>query len=157
VSQTSLSPPPVRFPSIRRLVQVVATDAHEGPVYVAAEDSLYITSVPRRGGDHPVVAVRRLALDGRRFPLEPERVETVREDANVANGMARDRDGRLVVCEQGTFDVPAAITRDGRGSSKDFEDQAANGRPSALHLARAGRCRAASRSSWTATSSAPSA
>jgi gluconolactonase len=126
VSQASLSPPPVRFPSIRRLVQVVATDAHEGPVYVAAEDSLYFTSVPRRGGDHPVVAVRRLALDGRRFPLEPERVETVREDANVANGMALDRDGRLVICEQGTFEGPAAITRDGRALADGFDGRPLN-------------------------------
>jgi gluconolactonase len=91
----------------------VATDAHEGPVYVPAEDALYFTSVPRRNGAHPLVAVRRLALDGHRFPLEPERIETVREDANVANGMALDRDGRLVVCEQGTRARPAAITRDG--------------------------------------------
>jgi gluconolactonase len=115
VSQAS----PVRtrdlpFPSLRRLVRVVATDAHEGPVYVPAEDALYFTSVPRRGGDHPVVAVRRLGLDGHRFPLEPERVSTVREDANAANGMALDREGRLVVCEQGTQARPAAVTRAGR-------------------------------------------
>ena len=100
-----------------RLVRVVATDAHEGPVYVPGEDALYFTSLPRRGGApaaHPVVAVRRLALDGHRFPLEPERIETVREDANVANGMALDGDGRLVVCEQGTRLRPASITRDGR-------------------------------------------
>ena len=101
-----------------RLAHVVATDAHEGPVYVPAEDALYFTSVPRRGGPRasrpPVVAVRRLALDGRRFPLSPDRIETVRADANVANGMAHDLDGRLVVCEQGTRSRPAAITRDGR-------------------------------------------
>jgi gluconolactonase len=99
-----------------RLVHVVQTDAHEGPVYVPGEDALYFTSVPRRVGRdpaHPVVAVRRLALDGRRFPLEPERVSTVVADANVANGMALDRDGRLVVCEQGTRAQPAAITRNG--------------------------------------------
>ena len=32
-----------------RLVRVVQTDAHEGPVYVAAEDALYFTTVPREG------------------------------------------------------------------------------------------------------------
>jgi hypothetical protein len=69
VSQASLSPSPVRFPTLRRLVQVVATDAHEGPVYVPDEDSLYFTSVPRRGGDHPVVGVRRPALGGPPLPL----------------------------------------------------------------------------------------
>jgi gluconolactonase len=128
---SSLSPPAVRpaFISHRaefgavlgdaaRLVQVVSTDAHEGPVYVPAEDALYYTSVPRRerlsASAHPVVAVRRLALDGRRFPLEPERISTVRPDANVANGMVLDREGRLVICEQGSRSAPAAITRDGR-------------------------------------------
>ena len=107
-----------------RLVQVVATDAHEGPVYVPGEDALYFTSVPRRNGAHPVVAVRRLALDGHRFPLEADRIETVREDANVANGMALDREGRLVVCEQGTLSRPAAITRDGETLASHL-----NGRP----------------------------
>ena len=38
-----------------------------------------------------------------------------------------------------------------RRPSKDFEDQASGGRPSALHLAARCRCRAASRSSTTAT------
>jgi gluconolactonase len=71
-----------------------------------------------------VVAVRRLALDGRRFPLEPERVTTVRADANVANGMALDLGGRLVVCEQGTRSQPAAITRDGLKLASHW-----NGRP----------------------------
>ncbi|MGH2745237.1 MAG: SMP-30/gluconolactonase/LRE family protein [Thermoleophilaceae bacterium] len=104
----------------------MSTDAHEGPVYVPAEDALYYTSTPRRGGEHPVVAVRRLALDGRRFPLEPERVETVTADANVANGMALDRDGRLVVCEQGTFATPAAISRDGRPVADGWNGQPLN-------------------------------
>jgi hypothetical protein len=63
---------------------------------------------------HPVVAVRRLALDGHGFPLEAERISTVRTDANVANGMALDRDGRVVVCEQGSPTRPAAITVEGR-------------------------------------------
>jgi gluconolactonase len=98
-----------------RLVRVVTTDAHEGPVYVPGEDALYFTSLPRPGTPgSPLVAVKRLALDGHRFPLEPERVSVVRADANVANGMALDGEGRLVVCEQGTRGRPAAITVDGR-------------------------------------------
>jgi gluconolactonase len=97
-----------------RLVRVVATDAHEGPVYSPTEDALYYSSLPRPGASPPLVAVRRLALDGRRFPLEAERITTVRADANVANGMALDRDGRLVVCEQGTRPRAAAVTREGR-------------------------------------------
>jgi gluconolactonase len=101
--------------SAPRLVRVVAADAHEGPVYVADEDALYFTTLPRTGNfplpGLPVVAIKRLALDGGRFPLEPERVSLVREDANVANGMALDLDGRLVVCEQGTLSQHARISR----------------------------------------------
>ena len=94
---------------------VIATDAHEGPRYAADEDALYFTTVPRRSGHLdvalPLVSVRRLALDGLRFPLEPHRLTTLRAPANAANGMTMDRDGRLVMCEQGSFLEPAAITR----------------------------------------------
>jgi gluconolactonase len=98
-----------------RIVEVIATDAHEGPVYAADEDALYFTTVPRRSSHLdltlPLVSVRRLALDGLRFPLEPQRLSTLRAPANAANGMTMDRNGRLVVCEQGSFLEPAAITR----------------------------------------------
>ena len=78
---------------IERLAQ---TDAHEGPVYVAAEHALYFTT--QRAGRR--VDIMRLALgDGR--------VSTVLADANAANGMALDLDGQLLVCEQ----EPAAISR----------------------------------------------
>jgi gluconolactonase len=84
-------------------VCVVETDAHEGPVYVRSEDALYFTTVPkRRSSDGPRVDLKRLALADRR-------VTTVREDANVANGMTLGHDGRLVVCEQGSLDRPARI------------------------------------------------
>src|SRR5215218_1116552 len=100
------------------LARVLATDAHEGPVYVPDEDALYFTTLPRPQSvptaGVPRVDVKRIALDGDRFPLEPDRVSTVREKANVANGMALDHDGRLVVCEQGTRSQHAAITRLGR-------------------------------------------
>ncbi len=98
-----------------RLLKVVDTDAHEGPVYAADEDALYFTTLPRRDAivdqKRPRVSIKRIALDGERFPLEPERVTVVRGDANVANGMALDTDGRLLVCEQGTFTEPARIAR----------------------------------------------
>jgi gluconolactonase len=82
----------------------VATDAHEGPVYVPGEDALYFTT------SRPDVAIRRLALDGERFPLEPERVTTVRASTDAANGMTLGRDRRLLVCEQGSLTRRAAIT-----------------------------------------------
>jgi gluconolactonase len=59
-----------------------------------------------------------LALDGERFPVEPDRVSVVRASANAANGMALDLDGRLVVCEQGTRSQHAAITRIDRNSGE---------------------------------------
>lgn len=98
-----------------RLVRVVQADAHEGPVYIAAEDALYFTSVPRwtTAGGHraPLVAIRRLACDGDRLDVDPERVTTVVADANAANGMTLAPDGRLLVCEQGSWSAPARISR----------------------------------------------
>ncbi len=75
---------------------IATTDAHEGPVYVAAEQALYFTT--QRAGRR--VDIMRLSLSDRRL-------STVRADAGAANGMALDRDGRLLVCEQ----QPAAIAR----------------------------------------------
>jgi len=76
-------------------------DAHEGPVYVAAEDALYFTT--RRG------AVRRLELGS-------GRVDDVPAGVVRANGMTLDHDGSLLICQQGSFEAPAAIRRfrDGR-------------------------------------------
>jgi len=96
------APAPVR---VQQLSRVLETDAHEGPVYVPGEDALYFTT------QRPDVAIKRLGFNGGRLPLEPGRITTVRAAANMANGMALDGDGRLVVCEQGTLWRPAAITR----------------------------------------------
>jgi gluconolactonase len=94
------------------VVRVVATDAHEGPVYVPDEDALYFTTVPRpTAPGAPETQIKRLALDGDRLPVEPERVTLVREEANMANGMALDHEGRLVICEQGDRLRDARITR----------------------------------------------
>jgi len=82
---------------------VVETDAHEGPVYVADEDALYFTTLPRPGRDGPRVDIRRVSL-------EDGALTTVRADANAANGMALAPDGRLLVCEQGSMTRPAGIT-----------------------------------------------
>jgi gluconolactonase len=59
----------------------------------------------------PEVAIKRVALDGDRFPLELDRVSVAKASANAANGMAIDLEGRLVVCEQGTPSQPGAITQ----------------------------------------------
>jgi gluconolactonase len=92
-----------------RLARVLECDAHEGPVYFPEEDALYFTTLPRHERGAPQVAVKRIQLDGERFPLEQERLSVVVADGNVANGMTRGPDGRLVVCEQGTLQEPARI------------------------------------------------
>jgi gluconolactonase len=84
--------------------RVVATDAHEGPVFVEDEDALYFTSVPHRNGGPPIVAIKRL-------DLASGRISIVRAEANVANGMTLDPAGCLLVCEQGTMSRPAQISR----------------------------------------------
>jgi gluconolactonase len=95
-----------------RLERVVAVDAHEGPVYVAAEDALYVTTLPVTSapGAAPSAAIRRIALDGERFGLAPERVTTVPAAVTMPNGMALADDGRLVVCEQGGPTTAAGIS-----------------------------------------------
>lgn len=82
-----------------QLARVVDVDAHEGPVYVADEDALYFTSLPRG-----------TAVDIKRLALATLSVETVRANANAANGMTLGRDGRLVICEQGTPSSHGQIT-----------------------------------------------
>ena len=85
-------------PLVGRLERLTEIDAHEGPVYVADEDAVYFTTVRSAS-----VAIKRLRLaDGS--------VTVVRPDANMANGMALDRDGRLLVCEQGTQSERARLT-----------------------------------------------
>lgn len=98
-----------------RLLKVIDVEAHEGPVYAADEDALYFTTVPRPTDD-PLqgfrsVAIVRLALDGDRFPRAAEDLAVVRDPANMANGMALDREGRLLICEQGTRAEHGRISR----------------------------------------------
>jgi gluconolactonase len=98
-----------------RLVKVVDTDAHEGPVYIKDEDALYFTTLPRPT-DVPLpgsryVAIKRLALNGDRFPVSQANISVVHEPANNANGMTLDREGRLVICEQGSKAEPGRIGR----------------------------------------------
>lgn len=98
-----------------RLESVARCDAHEGPVYQADEDALCFTSLPRPADvpapGYRAVAIRRIQLDGERFPCDPDAVTTIVERSNMANGMTLGHDGRLVVCEQGTRSEHAAISR----------------------------------------------
>lgn len=106
-----------------RLEHVIATDAHEGPVYAADEDALCFTTVPRPGAEGPVVDIRRLDLATRR-------VATVRADANTANGMTLAPDGRLLVCEQGSMSRLAGLTLVDRATgATESLGAAVDGRP----------------------------
>jgi gluconolactonase len=93
----------------RRRTLLIETNAHEGPVYVAPEHALYFTTVPEPGPRN--IAIMRLRLDGAAFPFAAKALETVRRPSNMANGMTLDRDGRLLVCEQGSREAPARIGR----------------------------------------------
>lgn len=96
-----------------RLSLVAEVDAHEGPVYLADEDALYFTTLPRPGTDRsPFVQIKRLPLE------DPERISVLVAQTNGANGMTADRNGRLLVCEQGSRWQPARIARVDRGSGE---------------------------------------
>ncbi|MGE0037343.1 MAG: SMP-30/gluconolactonase/LRE family protein [Xanthobacteraceae bacterium] len=88
---------------------LIETNAHEGPVYVASENALYFTTVPEPGPKN--IAIKRLQFAGEEFPFKAQALDTVQFPSNMANGMTLDRDGRLVICEQGTRETPARISR----------------------------------------------
>jgi len=97
------------------LVKVVEIDAHEGPVYIPEEDALCFTTLPKPTniplpGFHSV-AIKQLALNNDQFPMSADNITILREPANMANGMALDREGKLVICEQGTRIEHARISR----------------------------------------------
>lgn len=98
-----------------QLVKVIETDAHEGPIYVRSEDALYFTTVPKTTDipllDFKNVSIKRLALNGDKFPLEQNRLSVVRESANMANGMTLDLEGNLIICEQGTRSEHGCISK----------------------------------------------
>lgn len=98
-----------------RFYKVIETNAHEGPVYVNNENALYFTTVPANSNiplaGFKEVAIKRISLDSDQFPLAPDAETTVSAASNMANGMTLDREGRLVICEQGTLSTPARISR----------------------------------------------
>jgi gluconolactonase len=86
----------------------VKTDAHEGPVYVRDQNALFFTTVPRTLGV-PLPGWKEVSI--RRFDVSSGGLSTLREVSNLANGMTLDREGRLLVCEQGTKTARARISR----------------------------------------------
>jgi gluconolactonase len=87
---------------------LVETDAHEGPVYLKNCNAVLFTTVPQSTNiplpNYKNVAIKKLSLDD-------NQVLVFRESSNMANGMTLDRQGRLLICEQGTKSTPARISR----------------------------------------------
>jgi gluconolactonase len=94
---------------------VMETNAHEGPVYVRDEQALYFTTVPANSNvpiaDSRSVQIKRIDLKTKQFPLDPSAAVVISDASNMANGMTLDREGRLVICEQGTKATWARISR----------------------------------------------
>ncbi len=99
---------------VKRLVN---TDAHEGPVYVKAENAVYFTTVPVNVKipieGYKNVLIRKLSLDNLvDDPSENQKnLSTVLDSSNMANGMTLDLGGNLIICQQGTKSSSAAISR----------------------------------------------
>ena len=88
---------------------LVETNAHEGPVYFKESNELYFTTVPE-----PIktpiqgfkkVSIKKVCLS------EGNKIETVQELSNMANGMTMDLDRNLLICEQGTKTSKAGISK----------------------------------------------
>ena len=95
-----------------RLECVIETDAHEGPVYAAAEDALYFTTLPRTL-DAPAPgrpgwqssAWRSTASASR---LSPSACRCSARLLTPPTAWPSAVDGHLFVCEQGTRSDPGA-------------------------------------------------
>ncbi len=90
------------------LEELVKTDSHEGPVYVRDQNALYFTTVSQTVGV-PLPGWKSVEI--RKLDLASREVSTFRAASNMANGMTLDREGRLLVCEQGTKTARARISR----------------------------------------------
>ncbi|MFT4925206.1 MAG: gluconolactonase [Phenylobacterium sp.] len=88
------------------LTLVAETSAHEGPVYYQPWNALLYTTAPV-DTDIPLIGYKSVSID--KIDLATNTVSTLFADTNMANGMVLDGD-RLLVCEQGTFAAPAAIS-----------------------------------------------
>ena len=96
-----------------RLWRLAEVDAHEGPVYFADENAVYFTSLPKPGAHGaPVVQIKRMALE------DPGEIPVLVAEANGANGMTGDQEGRMIVCEQGSGREPARISRVDRATGE---------------------------------------
>ncbi|WP_340200874.1 SMP-30/gluconolactonase/LRE family protein [Ascidiimonas sp. W6] len=94
---------------------LVETNAHEGPVYFKESNELYFTTVPE-SVNIPIegfknVSIKKVCLN------QDNKIETVLECSNMANGMTMDLTHHLLICEQGTKTTKARISRLKTGAS----------------------------------------
>lgn len=94
--------------------KLAETDAHEGPVYVRPWNALLFTTVPRTVGV-PLSGWKEVSIG--RLDLATGHLSILSEASNMGNGMTLDREGRLLVCEQGTLAARARIARIDLGES----------------------------------------
>jgi len=87
---------------------IANVNAHEGPVYVRGENALYFTTVPVTT-NIPSFGDRNVAIG--RLDVASGQVSTCVAATNMANGMTLDREGRLLICEQGSLETKARISR----------------------------------------------
>jgi len=83
-------------------------NAHEGPVYVRDWDAVLFTTVPVTT-NIPSFGDRNVAIG--RLDVASGDVSTFVAEANMANGMTLDHQGRLLICEQGSHQTAARISR----------------------------------------------
>lgn len=87
------------------LTLVANTNAHEGGVYHPTKNEFYFTSsrkISRSNKDAQNVEVKKLSLTTRMVTI-------VFPDTDVANGMALDKEGYLLICQQGQGKKPGYI------------------------------------------------
>lgn len=87
---------------------VADVHAHEGPVYVREWDAVLFTTVPVVT-NIPAPADRSVSIG--KLAVESQEVSTFAATTNMANGMTLDRNGELLICEQGTRTAAAEISR----------------------------------------------
>jgi gluconolactonase len=87
---------------------VASVNAHEGPVYVRGENALYFTTLPVTT-NIPAFGDKNVAIG--KLDVASGEVSTFVAEANMANGMTLDREGRLLICEQGSLETNARISR----------------------------------------------
>lgn len=87
---------------------VPGVNAHEGPVYVRDWDAVLYTTVPANL-NIPAFGDRLVSIG--KLDVATRKASTYLEFTNAANGMTLDRDGRLLVCEQGSWTTAAGISR----------------------------------------------